>query len=105
MAELPPLPAEVDAVRVMMRGEPDMVEALDYYYTADQMRAYAEEAVKQERGACAAVCESLRGGVPPHTNVHDAAVEDCAAAIRARSSRDDALRRMNELDQQIGDEP
>ena len=29
------------------------------YYTAEQMRAYAEAAVKAEREACARVCEKL----------------------------------------------
>jgi hypothetical protein len=42
---LPPLPPEVDAVWCMVRGEKDLVEAQDYYYTADQMRAYAAQAV------------------------------------------------------------
>ncbi len=44
---LPPLPPEVDTVRALFRGQPDHFEALDYYYTQDQMRAYAEEAVRQ----------------------------------------------------------
>lgn len=43
--ELPPLPAEVDSVVCMIRGEKDMAEPLDYYYTADQMRAYAQAAL------------------------------------------------------------
>ncbi|PZS70577.1 hypothetical protein A7X76_10210 [Stenotrophomonas maltophilia] len=42
---LPPLPAEVDSVVCMIRGEKDMAEPLDYYYTADQMRAYAQAAL------------------------------------------------------------
>lgn len=48
---LPPLPAEVDTVRALFRGQPDHFEAQDYYYTQDQMRAYAEEAVRQALAA------------------------------------------------------
>lgn len=40
---LPPLPDAVDDVRVMVRGEPDLVAAQDYYYTAEQMKSYATE--------------------------------------------------------------
>lgn len=42
---LPPLPPEVDAVRCMIRGEKDLAEACDYYYTAEQMRDYAGAAL------------------------------------------------------------
>lgn len=48
---LPPLPPEVDTVRALFRGQPDHFEAQDYYYTQDQMRAYAEEAVRQALAA------------------------------------------------------
>lgn len=48
---LPPLPPEVATVRALFRGQPDHFEALDYYYTQDQMRAYAEEAVRQALAA------------------------------------------------------
>lgn len=54
---LPPLPPEVDTVRALFRGQPDHFEAQDYYYTQDQMRAYAEQAVRQ---ALAAQADSLR---------------------------------------------
>lgn len=53
-------------------------------YTAEQMLAYAEEAVRLEREAAAQACEGRRGLAPPHTTVHDSACDDCAAAIRAR---------------------
>lgn len=43
---LPELPPEVDTVRALFRGQPDHFEAQDYYYTQDQMRAYAEQAVR-----------------------------------------------------------
>lgn len=49
--KLPPLPPEVDTVRALFRGQPDHFEAQDYYYTQDQMRAYAEEAVRQALAA------------------------------------------------------
>lgn len=40
MIELPPLPPEVDDVRITWRGETEFARAEDYYYTQDQMRAY-----------------------------------------------------------------
>lgn len=43
---IPPLPKEVDFVACMVRGEKDTAEALDYYYTAEQMRDYAMQALK-----------------------------------------------------------
>lgn len=45
---LPPLPPEVDAVRCMIRGEKDLAEACDYYYTAEQMRDYARAALSAQ---------------------------------------------------------
>lgn len=45
---LPPLPTEVDAVRCMIRGEKDLAEACDYYYTAEQMRDYARAALSAQ---------------------------------------------------------
>lgn len=53
MTELPPLP-ECDSF---------CTYADDHEYevfTADQMRAYAEEAIKQEREACIAAIEAMR---------------------------------------------
>lgn len=44
---LPELPPEVDTVRALFRGQPDHFEAQDYYYTQEQMRDYAEQAVRQ----------------------------------------------------------
>ncbi|MBB3802029.1 hypothetical protein FHR47_002277 [Xanthomonas arboricola] len=43
--ELPEFPEEVNSVKAMIRGEIDTAEPLDYYYTQEQMRAFAAEAV------------------------------------------------------------
>ncbi|MGX9694437.1 hypothetical protein ACTJNK_29140 [Achromobacter anxifer] len=48
---LPELPPEVDTVRALFRGQPDHFEAQDYYYTQEQMRAYAEQAVREALAA------------------------------------------------------
>jgi hypothetical protein len=48
-------------------------------YTKEQMRAFAEKAVKAEREACAKVCESIASDGYP-TIEH----QECADAIRAR---------------------
>ena len=56
---LPPLPAEVDSVVCMIRGEKDMAEPLDYYYTADQMRAYAQAALAARQPAYVQGCDEL----------------------------------------------
>lgn len=48
---LPELPPAVDTVRALFRGQPDHFEAQDYYYTQDQMRAYAEQAVREALAA------------------------------------------------------
>lgn len=48
---LPELPPEVDTVRALFRGQPDHFEAQDYYYTQEQMTAYAEQAVREALAA------------------------------------------------------
>jgi len=58
------------------------------YYTADQMREYANLVAAHEREQCALVCEDLPA--PPdvprdRATVWDVATLDCAAAIRQRS--------------------
>lgn len=78
--QLPPLP------------EPDSycTHKDDHEYdvwNADQMRAYAEEAVKQERERCAGLCEDYAikatfDGDPEDD--HEGAAYLLAAAIRAR---------------------
>jgi hypothetical protein len=47
-------------------------------FTADQLRAFAEEAVKQEREACAQECERVYGS-------DERGAKACAVLIRARS--------------------
>lgn len=49
--KLPPLPSAVDTVRALFRGQPDYFQAQDSYYTQDQMRAYAEQAVREALAA------------------------------------------------------
>lgn len=62
-------------------------------YTADQMRAYAQEAARQEREAAAKACEDFGASYDNEWNrklgvANDLkdACEECAAAIRSRSS-------------------
>jgi hypothetical protein len=49
-----------------------------FYYTADQLRSYADEAVKQERELCALECERVYGS-------DERGAKACAVLIRARS--------------------
>lgn len=56
---LPELPPEVDPVRALFRGQPDHFEAQDYYYTQEQMRAYAEQAVREALEAAAQSLEPM----------------------------------------------
>ena len=44
--QLPEVPASLDTVRGMVRGERDWVEPCDDYYTAAQLREYATEAAR-----------------------------------------------------------
>ena len=67
MDNLPPLP------------EPGALNSAYRVYTANEMRAYAEEAVKQEREAIAAMFDDS-----PHAEMFRS---DIAAAIRARSEQ------------------
>lgn len=54
--KLPPLPT----VPVFYYGRGEQFGAtVTAYYTADQMRAYAEEAVRVEREACVAAVEDI----------------------------------------------
>ena len=82
MSNLPPLPTPDIWVREDF-GLGDFTTHIGY--SEDQLRSYAEEAVRLALEAAAQVCEGKRGLAPPHTNVHDSACDDCAAAIRARS--------------------
>lgn len=73
MTELPPLPEPPCTV--------PFCQGNNMGYTADQMRAYAEAAVKAEREACAKLCEARYMG---DNNREDMEARACAAAIRAR---------------------
>jgi len=63
----------------------------DTQYDEAQVQAMIRKAVRDEREACAKVCEGL--GVHPALNVFNGGPEwykhgkDCAAAIRARSGK------------------
>ncbi len=59
--QLPEVPASLDTVCGMVRGERDWVEPCDDYYTADQLREYATEAVMAERARLDWLVEQLRG--------------------------------------------
>ena len=72
-------------------------------YSPAQMRSYAEEAVKQEREACAQECDALRAQFNNDGSLH-AAYSWAARNIRHRS-QEAALRRMNEIDRELGLEP
>jgi hypothetical protein len=95
MAELPPLPP-------YMYGRE--VEKNERVWSEQCMRAYAEQAVKQEREACAKLCEEIenkywaafkgktqpidRGAVySPHVEGMSDGAGECGSAIRARSEQ------------------
>jgi len=60
VSNLPELPESEGYVHYPAREyEPEWTSSSDAY-TAEQMRAFAEEAVKQERERAAKVCEALR---------------------------------------------
>jgi hypothetical protein len=52
-------------------------------YTADQLRAYAAQAVAQERERCAAICDDQSDRARTSTGASRA--DNCARRIRARS--------------------
>lgn len=84
--KLPPLP---EAACVHGGGT-----GLSHRYTADQMRAYADEAVRLERERCARACLDLKppdlSHAPGEYHRFDITTLACAAAIRARSVDDSA---------------
>ncbi len=68
MNELPPLPATADLLQVMWRGDREFVQPVGDYFTADQMRAYAAEAVRVALEQAAdelaqALCDDCENGV------------------------------------------
>lgn len=60
-----------------MRGGPGALTRHDYF-SAEQMRAYALEAARLEREACAELCDAMPDDAMVNMRVA------CAAAIRAR---------------------
>lgn len=67
----------------------DIASAVSFMdlFTADQMSAYAREAVKAERERCAAICmakakDFIGRGVDEWWEAHAHGSEECAAAIR-----------------------
>lgn len=82
MTELPPLPEPADFVG--STGQTYDLTSQDVY-TAEQMREYAEAAVKAERAACAALCEAgVSADQDWDTSAWNQACQNRAAAIRAR---------------------
>lgn len=86
--DLPPLPTG----NVMRKHEDvcgNEVGPPSFYFTADQMHAYARDfaraAVQAEREACAKACES-QGRHAGDGLTFYTATGQCAAAIRARST-------------------
>ena len=60
----------------------------DAHFSADQMRAYAKQAVAAERERCAAICEGVREAANHSSNGASriaamAMAESCAKLIRA----------------------
>ena len=83
MSDLPKLPTRnviIDGLWEEVRGP----------YTEEDMRAYALAAVAMEREACAKVCDELPLRDPKQgfwVAGWSDGVDDCAAAIRARSNK------------------
>jgi hypothetical protein len=86
VSNLPELPESEGYVHYPAREyEPEWTSSSEAY-TADQMLAFAEEAVKQEREACAKVCDDQGSSHDDFKNVQAAiGCDGCADAIRARS--------------------
>lgn len=57
------------------------------YYTAEALRSYAAEAVRLEREAAAKACEQLaKANISVRNREAAMTANDCATAIRARST-------------------
>ena len=98
-AELPPLPEPAyqwiddyyDGWWCMNAVPDDRYSTLDTF-TAEQMRAYGLACALAEREACAKLCETMKTmhngtrneGRPPYDDDADTALDEAAAAIRAR---------------------
>lgn len=77
--ELPPLPTTEDDIDTGY-GPVDV-------WRAEQVRAYATEAVLAERERCAKLCEGMFSSEPydPEQGIELRAYQECAAAIRSQS--------------------
>ena len=81
MTDLPPLPEPGNGSIQVGRQE------ISLGYDAEQMRAYAEAAIKQEREECAKVCDALaEGDALVGDTQSEMASNACATEIRSRSS-------------------
>jgi hypothetical protein len=58
----------------------------DTQYNEAQVQAMIRKAVRDEREACAQICEELKP-FGPHLYIQKATAQDCAAAIRARGEK------------------
>lgn len=91
--ELPELPERTacrwtEFSEYVYRREPNSyvpAEGVSDLFTADQMRAYALEAIAAERERCARICEELAERGPG--NFKHGTPTDCAAAIRAQGGQ------------------
>lgn len=85
---LPPLPEAWVECDAKVREE----WAHQVLFTADQMRDYARAAIAAEREACVQVCLAELAGAHITGHMEDfaynTAVEECAAAIRARGEKE-----------------
>jgi hypothetical protein len=79
MSNLPPLPEPLAFVAQFHGEWRETVSASsEPVFKADQLKAFAEEAVKQEREQCALECERVYGP-------DERGAKACAVLIRARS--------------------
>lgn len=72
--DLPPTPAPFEEITTIVDGKLGFEPAFSY----EQMRAYAREAARLERKACADLCDAMPDDAMVNIRVA------CAAAIRAR---------------------
>lgn len=73
--DLPPLP-EPQEIRAHLAGGEGVGVLIGHAFFANQMQAYALQAVLRERERCAQICDSVDNYANPMT------ARDCAAAIR-----------------------
>ena len=92
--EMPALPEPIDE---LAQVDGFNVIGATHVFTADQMHAYAqqyaEQRVREEREACAALCEAIsesacrdwKARYDPHDQGREFGADECETAIRARS--------------------